>query len=193
MHHLLKGTTLVKVFALWAALGLAMAASIASASAQTAAGNTIPDPIVVRLGVVWPNDSSARKWSGDSPFDAGVDYALGQSGTNGSNISSAYFDYFGGSGNGGHLSVFGLGISDRIYTNSGAPANQTTGQAFFTGGGAGVYQLSDSNGNATTLGVKVFGGIEYSMKYVIQLNYLFLPGATGLNASGFGLQAGYRF
>jgi hypothetical protein len=189
----LKGTIVVKVFSVLAMLGIIAAATISGAQAQTSTtGNSIPDPIVVRLGVVWPNDSAVRNLSGDSPISAGVDYALGQSGLNGSNISSIFLDYYGGSAN-GHFNAYGLGLSDRVYTSSSGPVNQSTGQAFFTGGGAGVYQLDDSFGDATTFGVKIFGCIEYSQRYIVQLNYLFLPGAAGVNGSGFGLQVGMRF
>ena len=155
-------------------------------------GNWILRPIVVRLGVVWPDNRRFESIS-NTPISAGVDYALGQSGLNGSNISSIFLDYYGGSAN-GHFNAYGLGLSDRVYTSSSGPVNQSTGQAFFTGGGAGVYQLDNSFGDATTFGVKIFGGIEYSQRYIVQLNYLFLPSAAGVNGSGFGLpEFGMRF
>ena len=191
--QMLKGTIIVKVLTFFGMLGILAVQSMSAAQAQsTMAGNTIPSPIVIRVGVAWPNDSSARYLAGESPLNVGVDYALGQSGLNDSNISSVYADYLGGSANGGHLDVYGFGLSDRVYTSSGGPLNQSTGQAFFTGGGAGVYQFSDSNGSATTFGVKIFGGIEYSQRFIVQLNYLLVPGTTGLNAGGLGLQVGLR-
>ena len=162
------------------------------ACAQSQSGNAIPHPIVLRLGVDWPNDASVRTWAGYSPVAAGADYAIGQAGVAGSNISSLYLDYFGGSTNGGHVDVFGFGLSDRVYAQPAGLNSPTTGQQFFTGGGFGAYSISSSNGSGVVFGLKAFGGVEFSQKVIVQLGYNLLPSKNGLNASGFNLQLGLR-
>jgi len=183
----------VKVFTFLVMAGILAVHTISSAQAQVASPvATIIDPITVRVGVVWPNAASTRYWAGSSPFSMGVDYALAQSGLSDTNVSSAFADYYGGDTNGGHVNVFGIGLSNKVYLNSGSSGNPMTGQAVYAGGGTGAYRFEDSNGNGTTIGAKAFVGVEFSKRYVVQLNYLFLPQETGLNASGFGLQVGMR-
>ena len=183
----------MKVFTFLVVAGILAVQTISSAQAQVASPvATIIDPITVRVGVDWPNAASTRYWTGSSPFSIGIDYALAQSGLSETNISSAYADYYGGDTNGGHVNAFGIGLQNKVFLNNASAGNPMTGLSVYAGGGTGAYRLEDSNGTGTTIGAKAFVGVEFSRRYIVQLNYLFLPQETGLNASGFGLQVGMR-
>ncbi|MDR3707218.1 MAG: hypothetical protein P4L33_02880 [Capsulimonadaceae bacterium] len=186
----------MKVLASLLLIGIVAVGAVSVAQAQAGGngpnGTGIPEPIVLRLGVEWPNDAATRTWAGYAPVYAGIDYAIGQTGPVGTSISSLYLDYWGGAVNGGDVNVYGFGLSDRVYATPAGGTPGQTGQQYFTGGGFGAYQISDSNGNGTVFGVKLFGGVEFSQKVILQLGYNLLPAKTGLNPSGFNLQLGLR-
>ena len=100
------------ILTLSALLGGALV-SIAAGSAQAQAPATQPvqKPITIKLGAFFPTASSGRDAGGSTEFSAGLDYAFAKTTTTSPILPSVYFDYQGGSKNGGHSDSYGLGVA----------------------------------------------------------------------------------
>ena len=168
------------------------------AQAQT----TVPvqHPLSIKLGALIPTNSAATHNGGSAQISGGVDYAVGKTTQDNPTIPSVYADYNGGSRNGGHVNTYGAGVAVRGYGNKPGAAN-STGTSPYIGAGIGVYHSDIKNtqngavrsGNTTSIGGKVFAGLEFSQNYFVEANYQFLPSKVGVNPSGVGLQIGARF
>ena len=176
-----------------AALGGVFVYGMQSAQAQSA---TVPvqKPVTIKLGGFFPTSSSGRDAGGSSQFSAGLDYALVKTTSSNPLLPSVYFDYQGGSRNGGHTDSYGLGIAARDYVGSPALAQVSP----YVGAGVGVYDEQLKRGgtnskNTVNVGAKLLAGVEFSQSFLVEVNYQFLPKHNGVNPDGFGAQIGYRF
>ncbi len=173
--------------------GLLISIAAAGAQAQAPATQPVQKPITIKLGAYFPTAGSGENAGGHTQFSAGLDYAFAKTTTTPSPIlPSIYFDYQGGSKNGGHLDSYGLGVAARYYTSTpGASVSP------YFGAGVGIYDesLKRSGGNSgsnANIGAKLMAGLEFSSA-LVELNYQFLPKHNGVNPDGLGLQVGYRF
>jgi len=176
--------------------GLILCAGVAQA--QT----TVPvqHPLSIKVGALFPSNSDATHNAGTADISAGVDYAFGKTTQENPALPSIYADYNGGSHNGGHVNTYGVGVAVRGYANKPGAAN-SSGVSPYIGAGVGVYHSDIKNtrpavavsGSTTSVGGKVFAGLEFSQNYFIEANYQFLPSKVGVNPSGVGLQIGARF
>jgi hypothetical protein len=167
-----------------------------SASAQILNTPTtdVQKPFSVKLGVLFPTTGAAQNFGGSTQFSAGLDYALAKTTADNPALPSLYVDYTGGSRNGGHIYSTGVGVAIRTFTSSIG----NHGQAPYVGAGVGVYDTMGKRAGGTSntdvnFGGKVFVGDEISGGFFIEGNYQFLPSSRGINPSGFGVQAGFRF
>ena len=173
--------------------GVFISIAAAGAHAQAPATQSVQKPITIKLGAYFPTASSGRDAGGSTEFSAGLDYAFAKTATTPSPIlPSVYFDYQGGSKNGGHSDSYGLGIAARYYTSTpGASVSP------YFGAGVGIYDESlkrnggGSSSNAN-IGAKLLAGVEFSSA-LVEVNYQFLPKHNGVNPDGLGVQVGYRF
>jgi len=161
------------------------------AQAQTPT-QPVQKPITIKLGAYFPTASSGRNAGGSTEFSTGLDYAFAKTTTGNPLLPSVYFDYQGGSKNGGHSDSYGLGIAARYYTSTpGASVSP------YFGAGVGIYDesLKRSGGGSSSnanIGAKLLAGVEFSSA-LVELNYQFLPKHNGVNPDGLGVQVGYRF
>jgi hypothetical protein len=174
------------------------------AHAQEATGNTIQNPVSFRVGSVWPGSATTRANTGYAPLSLGADYAIAESSNVPPAFTSVYFDYAGGSSQGGSAYFWALGLALRTYpdTNNGNTSggvSNNIGQQIYYGGGLGLYHsyakngANGSSGDSTNIGFKAFTGFEFSQTFLLELNYNIVPDADGIGMSGFGLQIGKRF
>ncbi|MDR3707056.1 MAG: hypothetical protein P4L33_02050 [Capsulimonadaceae bacterium] len=171
---------------------LVAAVAPATASAQTAtSASTVANPIVLRVGVLWPSDVTVRRWAGYTPINVGLDMETGQGKAAGSALAATYIDYFGGS-TGPRVNVVGFGMSERVASPSEDGAAASGNQQFFTGGGAGAYNVSSSNGNGFVLGAKFFAGVDAGGQFITEFGYNLISAKNGINPSGFFMQMGLR-
>ncbi len=172
--------------------GLLISLAAVGAQAQAPTTQPVQKPITIKLGAYFPTASSGRNAGSSTEFSAGLDYAFAKTTTTSPILPSIYFDYQGGSKNGGHSDSYGLGIAARYYTSTpGASA------APYFGAGVGIYDesLKRSGGGSSSnanIGAKLLAGVEFSSA-LVEVNYQFLPKHNGVNPDGFGLQVGYRF
>ncbi len=174
-----------------ALLGGVLISIAAGAHAQTAT-QPVQKPITIKLGAYFPSAGSGENAGGHTEFSAGLDYAFAKTNTASPILPSVYFDYQGGSKNGGHSDSYGLGLAARYYTSTpGASVSP------YLGAGVGIYDesLKQNGGNSSSnanIGAKLMAGLEFSSA-LVELNYQFLPKHNGVNPDGLGLQVGYRF
>ncbi|HEX5323609.1 MAG TPA: hypothetical protein VFW40_07470 [Capsulimonadaceae bacterium] len=169
-----------------------------AAQAQT----TVPvqHPLSVKVGALFPTNSAATHSGGSAQISAGLDYAFGKTTQENPALPSIYLDYNGGSHDGGHVNTYGAGIAVRGYGSKPGAAT-TSGVSPYFGAGVGVYHSDIKNtrdavvqsGSTTSIGGKIFAGVEFSQNYFIEANYQFLPSKAGVNPSGVGVQIGARF
>ena len=176
-----------------AALGGVFVCGMQSAQAQTA---TLPvqKPVTIKLGGFFPTSSSGRDAGGSGQVSAGLDYALTKTTSDNPLLPSVYFDYQGGNRHGGRADSYGLGVAARYYVGTPALAQVSP----YVGAGVGVYdedlkRNGNDGGNTVNVGAKIFGGVEFSQSFLVEINYQFLPKHNGINPDGFGAQIGYRF
>lgn len=191
-------STLAKKAVLPAVVATGMLLSVGAAHAQATA--PVTNPWSIKLGALFPTNDRASDNGGNTQFSAGLDYAFGKTTQNNPILPSVYLDYNGGSRNGGHVDTYGLGVAVRAYANSPAGANRQAVSPY-VGAGIGVYNTDAKNntsfytrsGNNTSLGGKVFAGLEFTGDYFVEVNYQWLPSEAGINPDGVGLQVGARF
>ena len=193
-------------------LGGLLVGALGAASAQTGTTEPVQKPTTVKLGILLPADATGRHYAGSPALSAGVDYAFEKTADTNPTLPSIYLDYNGGSGNGGHIYTYGAGLAVRTYGSAPSGATAQKVSPYF-GAGLGVYYIdarntyettsgsgesavtttSHTSGTSTGFGGKVFGGLEFSQSFLVELNYQWLPGRFGINPSGLGLQGGVRF
>lgn len=168
-----------------------------AAQAQTAASQ---NNISLKIGGFFPSNSSATHNGGSTQLSAGIDYAVPATGNNATtSLPSVYFDYNGGSKDGGHVDTYGLGLAIRTQPTLG-PASKL-GLAPYVGIGVGYYEVQVKNtdvsptesGNNGTFGGKVFAGLDLTQSLFVEANYQLISSEKGVNPSGFGVQLGARF
>lgn len=169
------------------------------AQAQTAV--PVQHPLSIKLGALFPTSNSGSDNGGSAQISAGADYAIGKTTQNNPALPSVYFDYNGGSRRGGHVNTYGLGLAIRAYANAPSGANRQAVSPYY-GAGIGVYHVDvkdaryapyTRSGQTTSVGGKIFAGLEFSGDYFVEANYQFLPSKAGVNPSGVGVQIGVRF
>ena len=180
----------LKLSALLGGVLVSIAASGAQAQTTT---QPVQKPITIKLGAYFPTAGSGENAGGHTQFSAGLDYAFAKTSAGNPVLPSIYFDYQGGSKNGGHADSYGLGIAARYYTSTpGASLSP------YFGAGVGIYdeELKQGGGGSSSsnanIGAKLMAGLEFSSA-LVELNYQFLPKHNGVNPDGLGLQVGYRF
>ena len=180
------------LFGVFLSSAVLSAAQINAAQAQTT--QPVQKPITIKLGGYFPTASSGRDAGGSSQFSVGLDYALAKTTSSNPILPSVYFDYQGGSRNGGHADSYGLGVTVRDYVGKPALAQVSP----YVGVGLGIYdeQLKRNgtgSSNNANVGAKLLAGVEFSQSFLVEVNYQFLPKHNGVNPDGFGAQLGYRF
>lgn len=177
---------------------LALCAVALSVMTAVKADNTIEKPWTVRVGAAWPTQDQAKTDSNSTNISAGLDYALSETTTQNPSATSVYLDYSGGAKNGGHVYVYGLGISERDYMSPTTAGD--TAPTFYYGAGVGGYDVTvqntgtlTSSGSKTSLGAKVMLGVEFQKSYIAELAYNWLPKTENADPSGLSLQVGIHF
>jgi hypothetical protein len=175
------------------ALGVLLMSVISSVKADQ-----IAKPWSVKIGVAWPSQDQAKTDSNTTNLLAGLDYAVSKTSENNPAYNSVYFDYQGGSQNGGHVYSYGLGLSERAYltpTTAGA-----TAPTFYYGAGIGAYYVDilntgslSTSATKTNLGGKLLAGIETNQSYFAEFSYTWIPKAASADPSSLGLLVGVRF
>ena len=176
-------------------LGLVLGAAAPAVRAQDVATQPVIKPISIKLGVFLPTDGTGRSQGGSTQFAAGIDYAFTKTTADSPVLPLVYFDYQGGSSNGGHANLYNVGVGIRAYPN------RTNGQQVipFYGAGIGVDFLDAKNGGgrSTTKGMfagKVNLGVELNTGPFAEVQYQIVPGSTeGVHDSGFNVMVGDRF
>jgi len=158
---------------------------------------SVDNPLSVKVGVFLPTSGSDTHNGGSPQISAGLDYAIAKTSSDNPSLPSVYFDYDGGSKNGGHIDTYGLGVAIRSYSNT--PGAKSSGGSPYLGAGIGAYEEDGKNGSLgnsqskLNLGGKVFVGDEFSGGFFVESNYQILSSISGINPSGFGVQVGMRF
>ncbi|HEX5323061.1 MAG TPA: outer membrane beta-barrel protein [Capsulimonadaceae bacterium] len=170
-------------------------------AAQAQLGQPTKSSISIKVGGYFPSNSSARDNGGSTQLSAGIDYAVPSTGGNSTtSLPSVYFDYNGGSKNGGHVNTYGVGFAVRsAASSSSAPAKM--GFSPYVGIGTGYYEVQVKNntvkpsvsGSGGSFGGKIFAGLNLSSNFFIEANYQLISSRKGVNPSGFGVQLGARF
>jgi hypothetical protein len=99
-------------------------------------------------------------------------------------------DYLGGSQNGGHDYNWGLGIAERTGLTAGKSWSP------YVGAGVGAYYQDVNNfytHHYTTLGGKLFLGIQQSQGLFVEASYNLLASHQDVSPSAFALEVGVRF
>jgi len=155
----------------------------------------------VKVGGFFPTNASASDNSGSTVLSAGLDYAIPSTGQNSTtSLPSLYFDYDGGSRNGGHVDTYGVGVAVRSSSVPSNPASKAGLQPYF-GLGVGYYDVQVKNthvapsvsGTKATFGGKVFVGVNLTSSFFVEANYQLISSEKSVNPSGFGAQVGLRF
>ena len=85
------------------------------------------------------------------------------------------------------LSRTGIGVAARFLTSSADDAAHA-----YYGAGIGSYSVK-FRGTDSKIGGKIFGGYELNNGWFGELDYTLIPKINGIDVSGLGLRAGYRF
>jgi hypothetical protein len=177
---------------------LALGALVLSVMTAVKADSAIEKPWSVRVGAAWPTQDQAKTDSGTTNTAAGIEYGLTQTTGQNPTTSSVYFDYLGGTKNGGHLNTYGIGISERDYVSPTTAGS--TAPTFYYGAGVGAYYVDvqntgtlTSNGTKTSLGAKLLLGVEFQKSYFGEVSYNWLPKTNGADPSGLSVQVGVHF
>jgi len=189
-----------KTFSKMMILGLLAGGLFVSSGAAKAQTTTVPvqNPWAVKIGALFPTNSSGSRNGGSAQLSVGADYSFEKTTAENPTIPEVYFDYNGGSRNGGHVDTYALGIGLRAYGNHPAGANQQ-GVSPYVGLGIGAYYTDLKNGTtgrsgtSTDIGGKIFAGLDFTSNWFAEVNYQFIPSHDGVNPSGIGLQVGARF
>ena len=181
-----------------AAVGLltAMIGGVAGAQILGQPSQPVDNPLSVKVGMLFPTSGTDSHNGGTPQFSAGLDYAIAKTSAENPSLPSVYFDYAGGSKNGGHINTYGFGVAIRSYGN--VPDAKTKSGSPYLGAGIGAYEESAKNGTSNSvsklnIGGKVFAGDEFSGGFFVEANYQILSGIGGVTPSGFGVQVGMRF
>jgi len=194
-----------------------LAAGISTGLATTASAQTPPvkdtvkveKPITIKLGGYFLTDSKAKDAVGSPAFSYGASYDFGKTKSEAPIIYGLYVDGFNKSrtsgGLKGELSDIIAGVDGRynftpatevvrFYGGAGIGISFLHGkkETNVSNGESGTTKVEDSE-NKTTFGGKLFAGAEYGPGILAEISYNFPGKVAGLNASGFGLQVGYRF
>jgi hypothetical protein len=172
-----------------------------AAHAQLGQSNQNQSQFSVKVGGFFPSTASASHNSGSTVLSAGLDYAIpsmGQGST--TSLPSVYFDYNGGSKNGGHVDTYGLGVAVRSSAVPSNPASKA-GLQPYVGLGVGYYDVMVKNtrvnpsvsGTKATFGGKIFVGVNLTSNFFVEANYQLISSVKSVNPSGFGAQVGVRF
>jgi hypothetical protein len=169
---------------------LTTVAGVAMAAPATA---PVSEPTTIKVGAFFPTNGNDSNAAGATQITAGIDYAITKTTQTNPTIPSVYFDYQGGSRNGGHEDTYALGVAVRGESFSSSGTNP------YIGVGIGAYDVDAKKGNNGTdknnvdFGGKIFAGLEFKGGFLVEANYQILPSEDGINPSGFGAQVGYRF
>src|SRR5690242_5737515 len=90
-------------------LGMALA-GLAGTAVKADDAVPVQRPTSIKLGVYLPTGGGAKDVSGSTVFAAGIDYAFSKTADEAPIEPLAYFDYAGGSKNGGHVNLYSLGV-----------------------------------------------------------------------------------
>lgn len=152
-------------------------------------------PISIKIGAYLPTDGSARSAAGSTLLAIGADYAFQKSAADSPVEPLVYADYTGGSKNGGHLDLFGIGVGLRAYPDR---TNDESVIPFY-GVGIGLDAL-DAHGSGSSsktniqVGGKVEVGVEMNTGPFAEAEYQYVPQkADGIRADGFNVMVGDRF
>lgn len=166
-----------------------------AASARPTAAQGVPsiNPLKARLkiGVLLPNQSNTRTFTGSTHFNAEADIAvpnLGQGRT------YATIGYSQGSKHGGKLRSIPLTLT-RIFSPPN-PVSGVTGNVYF-GLGAGAYFLRASGGGVSESKTRLGGfgvvGYNFPNPFFVEAKYQFVGKVAGVSPTGLALMVGRRF
>lgn len=197
-----------------AAAAAALVTSFGATSARADDTTKVVKPFAIRLGGEFVSDGDTKDFFGSSHFNVGVSYDFLKTKATQPIIVSGYGDYFFESkktnsfplveDEGGLVDVtskasaWGVGVSARsLFGKAGASIVP------YAGLGLGVYSTMfkstsadpDSNGSETktSVGGKIFVGVESNSGLFGEVNYHFLPKDGDANISGPGVAVGFRF
>ena len=63
----------------------------------------------------------------------------------------------------------------------------------YAGIGVSAFYLSAGSANTTGISGKVFGGVEFSSSWLLEIHYAPRTDYHGVDLSGYGVDVGYRF
>ncbi|MDR3709644.1 MAG: hypothetical protein P4L33_15205 [Capsulimonadaceae bacterium] len=176
-------------------LAVALAVGALALGAAAVQADPVQAPLSIKVGNAWPSQSQAKYDEGNNVLTAGLDYAVSKNTGDEPSIGSVYFDYTGGTRHSGHLNTYGVGVAARAYgTNPGG--NASIGAATYYGAGVGLYRVDDKDlgldKTNSSIGGKVFAGVEFGKSLLAEIGYQWLPKADGADPSSFIAEVGLR-
>lgn len=173
------------------AIGLIACAARAHPAAAQSLPSVNPLKARVKIGVLLPNQSNTRTFTGSTHFNAEADVAipnLGQGNT------YATIGYSQGSKNGGKLRSIPLTLT-RLFSPPN-PAKSVTGNVYF-GLGAGAYFLRASGGGGSESKTRLGGfgvvGYNFPNPFFVEAKYQLVGKVAGVSPTGLALMVGRRF
>lgn len=171
--------------------GLALAAT-ACVHAQSASLLGSGD---IKVGLFGPSNSLSRDNAGNTQFAVGADYTFPS--LPAAPRPTIYADYDGGSKDGGHVNVAGLGVAAKF---SPPIVGSITHITPYAGIGVGVYHTDVKNvkeavavsGDDTSIGGKLLAGLSTN-RWLVEADYQWVPKTQGVDPSGYSLEIGLKF
>lgn len=193
------------------------------AYAQGSATDTmkVQKPFSVKIGGAFFTDSGTKDAIGNSTFTVGLGYDFLKTASTSPIIVQGYIDYFSPKSNTESVTVngvtnsieskmestFGIGVAGRYAFINTPTANIVPyaglGIGFYSAKGKVERTISGSGSTPGTsesesktkssLGGKIFAGVETKQGIFGEIDYNILPKVEDLNFNNFGVRVGYRF
>lgn len=185
---MIRRTVIGLACAAFAVFGIAQAAF-----AQNASLTAVNGQFSARIGVLVPFNRNSKLLAGDAQLSGGLDYAFEKITNASTFVPTVYLDYQGGSRTGSHLQTYAAGVAIRTHSvkpHSMSPYVGLGIGAYYSNGRLASSARSSSN---TSLGGKVFAGLEWSGGYFIEAYADDAENLQGVSPGGWGGQVGVRF
>jgi len=176
----------MKKLALPLIIGALAIGSIGLAQADPVAGSSTTQVVqrwTVEVGPSWSTNSHSA-----TNGEVIVDYAFEKSAANSNPVIPSIYldDVFTTSGKSSSITDLGVAVR-QDYRSSGSSITP------YAGIGVSAFYLSAGSANTTGISGKVFGGVEFSSSWLLEIHYAPRTDYHGVDLSGYGVDVGYRF